>query len=100
MTVAVLTFARHAQNGRVHWSRVSGAISYSHDAVDPAENLATLAAAKVIGQALASFNPQHPGYQALKAKLAEAYGQKPDARSCAFRGRAQARQGQARQRKS
>ncbi|MDQ2954623.1 MAG: L,D-transpeptidase family protein, partial [Pseudomonadota bacterium] len=79
LTAAVLTFARHAQNGRVHWSRVSGAIAYSHDAVDPAENLAKLAEAKTIGEALASFNPQHAGYQALKAKLAEAYGQKPDA---------------------
>jgi len=79
LTAALLTFARHAQNGRVHWSRVSGAIAYSHDAVDPAENLAKLAEAKTIGEALASFNPQHPGYQALKAKLAEAYGHKPDA---------------------
>jgi murein L,D-transpeptidase YcbB/YkuD len=79
LTGAVLTFARHAQNGRVHWSRVSGAIAYSHDAVDPADNLGKLAEATTIGQALASFNPQHPGYQALKAKLAEAYGQKPDA---------------------
>jgi murein L,D-transpeptidase YcbB/YkuD len=70
-TDAVLTFARHAQMGRVHYSRVSADIVYTLNRPEPAEVLAKLAGAKDVGAALDSYNPQQPGYQALKAKLAE-----------------------------
>jgi L,D-transpeptidase YcbB len=78
-TVSVLTYARHAQIGRVHYSRVSADIVYDLVAPDPAAVLAKLADATNVGEALDSYNPQHPGYRALKAKLAEAHGRSGDA---------------------
>jgi len=77
-TDSVLTFARHAQNGRVHWSRVSQDIFYNQEPVDPAAMLAGLAGAKTAGESLGSYLPQHPLYKALKAKLAEVRNQKGD----------------------
>ena len=78
MTATVLTYARHAQNGRIHWSRISADIFYGHSAPEPADTLAKIADAKDIAATLASFNPQHAGYKALKAKLAELRGHKGD----------------------
>jgi murein L,D-transpeptidase YcbB/YkuD len=74
LTATVLTYARHAQIGRVHYSRVSADISYDLVAPEPGTVLAKLADAKDIAEALDSFNPPHAGYKALKAKLAEARG--------------------------
>ncbi len=70
-TATVLTYARHAQIGRVHYSRVSADISYDLVAPEPGAVLARLAEAKNVAEALDSFNPPHAGYKALKAKLAE-----------------------------
>jgi murein L,D-transpeptidase YcbB/YkuD len=78
LTASVLAFARHAQIGRVHFSRVSADIAYEQVAPQPADVLAKMAEAKDVGAALASYNPQHEGYKALKAKLAEARGRKGD----------------------
>src|SRR5215813_2884112 len=72
LTATVLTYARHAQIGRVHYSRVSADIYYDLVAPDPGAVLTKLADAKNIAEALDGFNPPHPGYKALKAKLAEA----------------------------
>jgi murein L,D-transpeptidase YcbB/YkuD len=74
LTAIVLTYARHAQIGRVHYSRVSGDIFYDLVAPEPGAVLAKLADAKNIAEALDGFNPPHAGYKALKAKLAEARG--------------------------
>jgi murein L,D-transpeptidase YcbB/YkuD len=71
-TETVLTYARHAQIGRVHFSRISGDISYNLVPPEPAEVLGGLGDAKDIAGALERFNPPHAGYKALKAKLAEA----------------------------
>jgi murein L,D-transpeptidase YcbB/YkuD len=71
-TATVLTYARHAQIGRVHYSRVSSDIVYNLVASEPGEVLGRLADAADIGDVLDSFNPPHAGYKALKAKLAEA----------------------------
>jgi L,D-transpeptidase YcbB len=71
-TDAVLTYARHAQTGRVHYSRVSADILYDLVKSEPADVLAKLAKASDVAAALDSFNPQQPQYKALKAKLAEA----------------------------
>ena len=76
MTDAVLTFVRHAQTGRVHYSRIGGDILYNLVRSEPAEVLGKLAETQNVGEQLASFNPQQPGYKALKAKLAEARGGK------------------------
>jgi L,D-transpeptidase YcbB len=79
LTAVVLTYARHAQIGRVHYSRVSGDIAYNLVAPEPAEVLARMAEAKDAGQALAAYNPPHEGYKALRAKLAEARARKTEA---------------------
>ena len=71
-TETVLTYARHAQIGRVHFSRISSDISYNLVPPEPAEVLGKLVDAKDIAAALDQFNPPHAGYKALKAKLAEA----------------------------
>src|SRR5882724_10370927 len=71
-TDAVLTYARHAQAGRVHYSRVSADIIYDLVKPEPADVLAKLAKASDVAVALDSYNPPQPQYKALKAKLAEA----------------------------
>ena len=72
LTSSVLTFARHAQIGRVHYTRIAGDISYNLTAPEGAEVLAKMAASKNIADALDGYNPQQPGYKALKAALVEA----------------------------
>jgi murein L,D-transpeptidase YcbB/YkuD len=72
LTTSVITYAHHAQIGRVHWSRVSGDIFYDQSAPDPAEVLTTVMEAKdVVGEVLAAYEPHAAAYLALKAKLAE-----------------------------
>jgi len=73
-TASLLTYAKHAEMGRVHYSRVSADILYDQVAPEPAAVLAKLAEAGNIGEALDSFNPPQAGFQALKAKLAEIHG--------------------------
>ncbi len=76
LSASVVTFAHHAQVGRVHWSRVSGDILYEQKAPTPAEVLAGIAEAADTAQALAAYEPRSPGYLALKAKLAELHAGK------------------------
>ena len=71
LTTSVITYAHHAQIGRVHWSRVSGDIFYDQSAPDPAEVLTTVMEAKDVGEVLASYEPHAAAYLALKAKLTE-----------------------------
>ena len=66
-----LTFARHAQIGRIHYSRVSSDIPFDLVAPEPADVLAKLADGNDAGKALDGFNPPHAEFKALKAKLAE-----------------------------
>ena len=79
LTASVVTYAHHAAVGRVHWSRVSSDILYDSKAPTPAEVLAGMADAKDAGEALAAYEPQTPGYVALKAKLAELRAGKAEA---------------------
>jgi len=74
LTATVLTYARHAQIGRVHYSRGSADIVYDLVAPEPGAVLGKLADAKDTAATLDSFNPPHAGYKALKAKLAEVRG--------------------------
>ncbi len=69
-TVTLLTYARHASSGRVHFSRVSPNIEYK-ETFDPADALNKLASSSELARTLDQFNPPHPGYKALKAKYAE-----------------------------
>jgi L,D-transpeptidase YcbB len=71
LTGSVITFARHAQNGRVAFSRVSPDIYYDQHDPDPKEVLASIATASDAAKALDANLPQEPQYKALKAKLAE-----------------------------
>jgi murein L,D-transpeptidase YcbB/YkuD len=71
LTTSVVTYAHHAQIGRVHWSRVSGDIFYDQSAPNPGDVLATMAQAKDAGEALDAYEPHAEAYLALKAKLAE-----------------------------
>lgn len=70
-TDVVLNFARHAQNGRVHFSRVSGSILYELEPPDSGSVLNQMAIATNVSEVLAAYYPPHAGYRALKAKLAE-----------------------------
>jgi L,D-transpeptidase YcbB len=75
LTNAALTYARHAQIGRVHFSRVSPDIFYNLIAPEPREVLSRLAQVKDAGEALGSYNPPQEGFKQLRAKLAEVRGQ-------------------------
>jgi murein L,D-transpeptidase YcbB/YkuD len=79
LMATVLTYARHAQLGSVPYTRISADIGYNQVAPEPAEILAKMAEAKNAAEALDSYNPPHPQYKALKAKLAEARGRTGDA---------------------
>jgi murein L,D-transpeptidase YcbB/YkuD len=69
-TETLLTYARHAMTGRVHFSRVSPNIDYKL-VFDGDDVLKKIAASNDLGKTLAQFNPPQPGYRLLKAKYAE-----------------------------
>jgi L,D-transpeptidase YcbB len=71
LTSAVVTYAHHASVGRVHWSRVSSDIEFSTPAAEPGDVLAAVAGASDVAATLDSYEPQTPGYRALKAKLGD-----------------------------
>jgi len=71
LTASALTFARHAQTGRIHFTRVAGDITFNPVAPEPAEVLAKLAANDDAAKTLDTFNPPMAEFKALKAKLAE-----------------------------
>ena len=71
LTTSVVAYAHHAQVGRVHWSRVSSEIYFEQKAPEPGDVLAAMLAADDVGKALDGYEPHHPAYVALKAKLAD-----------------------------
>lgn len=70
LTYSLLAYARHLSSGRVSYTRVSGSILYPLSPVPPSQILSQLEASKDIEATLQGFEPPHPGYKALKAKLA------------------------------
>ena len=74
LTASILDYARHAQGGRMHFSRVSADIAYPEHNPEPADILSNMATTKDAAAALDSYNPPQKGYKALKAKLAELRG--------------------------
>jgi len=74
LTAAVITYARHALNGRVAWSRVSADIFYDAPKPDTAAVLKKLGESNDMAATLDGFEPQYPAYQKLKKALAEARG--------------------------
>ena len=71
LTASALAFARQAQIGRIHYTRVDADIQFNLVAPEPADVLAKLADASDAGKVLDGFNPPQPEFKALKAKLAE-----------------------------
>src|SRR6266567_2115067 len=71
LNTSVLAYARHAQTGRVHHSRISADIDYHLATTEPGEVLARMASATDPGYALGSYNPPHEGFRAVRAKLVE-----------------------------
>jgi murein L,D-transpeptidase YcbB/YkuD len=71
LTASVLTYARQAQIGRIHFSRVGSDIEFKLIAPEPAKVLAKLADAGDVGAVLDGYNPPQPEFKALEAKLAE-----------------------------
>ena len=78
-TETVLTYARHAQIGRVHFSRISGDILFNLVPPEAADVLGGVVDTTDVAAALERFEPPHEGYKLLKAKLAEIRGVKGDA---------------------
>ena len=83
---SVLDYARHAQMGRVHFSRVSADISYELTAPAPLDVLSKLAASGKVADVLNSYQPPQAAYKALRKKLAEVRGRKGDAPEAIARG--------------
>ena len=71
LTASALTFARHAQIGRIHYTRVGADIQFDLNAPEPADVLAKLTDAKDAGATLDSYNPPQAEFKALRVKLAE-----------------------------
>jgi murein L,D-transpeptidase YcbB/YkuD len=71
LTLSALTFARHAEIGRIHFTRVGSDIQYDLTPPEPATVLAKLSESGDAGKVLDSFNPPQAEFKALKAKLAE-----------------------------
>jgi murein L,D-transpeptidase YcbB/YkuD len=71
LTASILTYARQAQIGRIHFSRVGADIQFDLVAPEPASVLVKLADASDVAAALDSYNPPQPEFKALEAKLAE-----------------------------
>jgi murein L,D-transpeptidase YcbB/YkuD len=71
LTGAVLTYARHALNGRIAWSRISADIYYNGPSMEMREVLSILAASNDVAATLDSFEPQALQYKALKKALAD-----------------------------
>ena len=74
LTSSALNYARQAQMGRIHYSRVSADIVYTQVAPEPVDVLAKLAAGKDTAAVLNSYQPPQSEYKALRKKLAEARG--------------------------
>jgi len=72
LTNSVVTYARHLESGRIAPTRVTAEADYGSGAApaDPVEILKRISGGN-INAALDHYNPQHPGFRALRAKLAE-----------------------------
>lgn len=68
---SVIRYADHARAGRLRPSTISRSITLQPERPDPVEILASVSQAPDPGEALDGYNPDHPGFLALRAKLAE-----------------------------
>jgi murein L,D-transpeptidase YcbB/YkuD len=75
LTASILDYARHAQMGRMHYSRVAADIQYPDHTPEPSEILANVTTAKDAAAALDSYNPPHKIYKQLRAELGKLRGE-------------------------
>jgi murein L,D-transpeptidase YcbB/YkuD len=71
LSLAIVTYARHAYAGRLDPSSVSHNFGYQPHLPDSVAVLADVASAADPATALAAYNPPHPDFQRLRDKLAE-----------------------------
>ena len=71
LTRAMVRYARDARGARINPRRISALITAEPTIPDVAGILDTVAKADAAGTALLAFQPQQPGYIALKEKLAD-----------------------------
>ncbi|WP_246505199.1 L,D-transpeptidase family protein [Microvirga antarctica] len=77
LTASVIRYARDARGGRIELSRISPLITAKLDLPKPDEVLSRLASAPDADAALASYNPPHPAYRALRSELARLRADRP-----------------------
>lgn len=70
LSAAAIRYARDARGGRIDLARLSPLVTPKLDLPDAEDVLSALAKATEPGAALQSYNPPHPGYRALKERLA------------------------------
>ena len=68
---AAILYARDARGGRIDPTRLSKSLTPKLDLPDALQVMTTLATSADSDKALQAYNPQHKGYLALRAKLAE-----------------------------
>lgn len=78
LSALAVLYARDARGGRIDPRRLSKLITPVLDLPSATEVLSELAGAADPGAVLAAYNPPHPGYRRLKAKLAELRADKGD----------------------
>jgi L,D-transpeptidase YcbB len=77
-SATVVKFTRHLASGRIAPSRAVNEVDYGDHTPDAAEVLKTLADARDLDAAIENYNPPHPAFRALKAKLAELRAAAPE----------------------
>ena len=70
LSLAIVAYARDARGARIEPVRLSKLMTPQLDVPKTQDVLANIVAASDPGRALQAYNPQHPTYQKLKAKLA------------------------------
>jgi murein L,D-transpeptidase YcbB/YkuD len=71
LSAAVIRYARDARGARIEPSRLSALVTPKLALPQVAEVLGQVSSARDAGAALASYNPPHEGYRALKEQLAK-----------------------------
>jgi murein L,D-transpeptidase YcbB/YkuD len=85
LTRTVLTFARHLQAGRFHYTRVSRNIELPQAAPEAAAVLNSVSNAADASKALDLYSPQNEPYRRLKGKLAELRSKQAGAKGETFK---------------
>ncbi|HZH10999.1 MAG TPA: L,D-transpeptidase family protein [Microvirga sp.] len=71
LSASVIRYARDARGGRIEPSRLSALVTPKLSIPEAGDVLQKVAFAKDANAALASYNPSHAGYRALKERLAQ-----------------------------